>query len=418
MLDLAGDLVGLEAAQQGAKLGVVGGVEGVEDGLGALLGEVQGGEELGDAAAAGVLGDHVEAGVGPQLPEHPLIVVAQAGVVELHHDAQTVVGPAQAEQEGGLIALGLLHGEGLAGHGLAEGGVSLFHGAGAEGHVVQAVVAGPAAHFGEELQPLHQGVADLPGGGESLLAHAGGQLGHVAGEAGLLDVDGPVGAEGGADLEGDGGVVGDLLMPLQGVDGVVGGADEGHVGLADEAADGEVGVVAQLLAGHVPDLLHGLGGEVALIAEELPQLQVAPVVHGVADGHLHGLGELLQPLQAGLGAGDIVLADAVGAHEAPLVVVAEVGAVGVLAPQPHLGEVVEAPVLVDLLGGNVAVVVHQGEGLGVVMEEVLCGLGLQKEILVHKCFHGDGTAPGRRREPPFQKDRQKTARSAGEAPSV
>ena len=33
------------------------------------------------------------------------------------------------------------------------------------------------------------------------------------------------------------------LVPLEAVDGVIGGADEGHVALLDEAADGQLGDV-------------------------------------------------------------------------------------------------------------------------------------------------------------------------------
>ena len=249
------------------------------------------------------------------------------------------------------------------------------------------MVAGPAAQLFEVLQPLGQGGAHVLHAVQAGLAHAGGQLAHVLGEAGLVDVDRLVGAEGGAHLHLDGGIGGDLLVPLQGVDGIVGGADHGHVGLLDDAPDGEIGVVAQLLVAEVPALLGGLRGEGLVVAEELPQLQVAPVVHGVADGHLQRLGELHEALKGGLGTGHILLGHPVGAHDPPLVVIAEVGAVGVLAPQPQLDQIVEPAVLIDLLGGDVAVVVHQRHGLRVVVEQVLGGVGAQQEILIHKLFH-------------------------------
>ena len=284
---------------------------------------------------------------------------------------------AQVQQDGGLVALGLFYGDGLAGHGLLESGVGLGVGHRAEGDIVQAVVGGPAAQLHEELQTLCEGGLHVGDALQAVLAHALSQLADVVGEALLGDVDGLVRAEGGADLELDGGIGGDLLMPLQSVDGVVGGADEGHVGLLNEAPDGELGVVLELVLRKVPDLLHGGGVQVALIAEELPQLQITPVIHGVADGHFQGLGKLAQPLHRRGVLGDVLLADAIGAHDPPLIVVAKVGAVRLPATQPNLHDVVEAAVLVNFLGGNVAVIVHQGHGLGVVVEQMLGGLGLQ-----------------------------------------
>jgi len=60
-LDLARNLIRLEAAQQCAEQFVVDRVQGVEDCLGALIGAVEFGEQVGDAFAAVVGGDHVEA---------------------------------------------------------------------------------------------------------------------------------------------------------------------------------------------------------------------------------------------------------------------------------------------------------------------------------------------------------------------
>src|SRR5699024_11648304 len=105
--------------------------------------------------------------------------------------------------------------------------------------------------------------------------------------------------EGGSDGELDGGVVLDLLMPLQAVDGVVGGADESDVGLLDQAADGQLGVVLQLFVAEVPDLLGGVAVQDAVVAKVGVQLQVGPVVHGVANGQVQGLGKFLEALAVG-----------------------------------------------------------------------------------------------------------------------
>ena len=64
MLDLARDLAVLEAAEDGADLSIIAGVQAVDDGLGALVGVVQGAQQGCDLAAAGSGVDHVVAGVG------------------------------------------------------------------------------------------------------------------------------------------------------------------------------------------------------------------------------------------------------------------------------------------------------------------------------------------------------------------
>ena len=86
VLDLAGDGTVLEAADEGAQLGVVGRIERIQNGLGAAAGFIQIGKQLGNVAAAGVLGNGIHAGIGALGPENPLVVVAQAGVVQLHGD--------------------------------------------------------------------------------------------------------------------------------------------------------------------------------------------------------------------------------------------------------------------------------------------------------------------------------------------
>ena len=207
-------------------------------------------------------------------------------------------------------------------------------------------------------------------------------------ENGIVDVDGLIGTEGRSHGELDGGIFLDLLVPVQVIDGVIGGADKGHVALLDQAADGQLGVVLQLVVAQVPHFLSGVAVQHAVVAEENVQLQIGPVVHGVANGHGQSLGKLLEALAVGLVAGDVLLGHAVGTHHAPLIMIAEVAAVRVAAAQPHLRDVLKAAVLVDLAGRDVAVIVADGHSSCIVVIQMLCGSRLEHEVLIHKCFHG------------------------------
>ena len=213
----------------------------------------------------------------------------------------------------------------------------------------------------------------------------------VIGEALLADVQGLVGAEGRGDDDLDGRVFLDLLVPLEGVDGVVGGADHRNIALLDQAADGQLRVMLQLVVAEVPDLLGGLAVQHALIAEVLLQLEVAPSIHRVADGHFQALGKLLKALTVGLVTGDVLLGHAVGAHHAPLIMITEVvvAAIGqhLMAAQPDLRDVLKATVLVDFLRGDMAVVIHDGQLGRIVVVQMLRSGGLKQKVLVHKRFH-------------------------------
>ena len=387
VLDLAGDGFVLEAANQGAQLCIVGGIQGVQDGLGAGAFFIQSAQQRGDVAAAGVLCDGIHAGVAALCLEDAVVVVTQAGVMQLHDDAQSCIGLAQHLQDHGLEAFDFLSGELFALQALLVNSVSLLYGVVLEGNVVQTVVGSLTATGMEVLQTLNQGIQNVLHGGKALLANGSSQLSQIFLPTGLVDVHSLVGAVGGANHHFDGLVGSDLLVPLQRVDGVVSGADEGNICLADQTSCTHLGVVLKQFIALVPDALCALGGQGLINAEELLQFQMAPVIHGVADGHFQSFHELHETLEVGLGAGDVLLRRAVGAHNAPLVVVTCKGAVRLQAAQPHLCQILKTAILIYLLGIQVAVVVHQGKLFRIVVEQMLCGFSFQKEILIHKCFH-------------------------------
>ena len=250
------------------------------------------------------------------------------------------------------------------------------------------MVGSAAAHLGKELDALGQGIGHAVDAGQLFLAHNGSQLAHVLSKAGLIDVDGLIRTEGRSHGELDGGILLDLLVPVQIIDGIIGGADEGHVALLDQAADGQLGIVLQLVVAQVPHFLSGVAVQHALVAKEHMQLEVGPVVHRVADGHGQSLCKLLEALAVGLITGDVLFGHTIGTHHAPLIMIAEVAAVRVAAAQPHLSDVLEAAVLVDLAGRDVAVIVADGHSSCIVVIQMLCGSRLEHEVLIHKCFHG------------------------------
>ena len=106
---------------------------------------------------------------------------------------------------------------------------------------------------------------------------------------------------------------------------------------------------------------------------------MAPVVQRIADQLGHGLGPGLEFLPVGgVGVGDILLFHTVGADLTPLIMV---------AAQPYLGDVVKLPVLVDLLGVDMAVVIHDRHLLRIVVVQLFRHVRVQHKILVHKWLH-------------------------------
>ena len=58
-----------------------------------------------------------------------------------------------------------------------------------------------------------------------------------------------------------------------------------------------------------------------------------------------------------------------------------------VAAQPDLRDVLEALVFPNFLGADVAVVVDDGAGRGIVVVELARRLGVQQEILIHEGGH-------------------------------
>ena len=270
----------------------------------------------------------------------------------------------------------LVPGDALAGLGPGEDVVQLLLGGLHAEAVVQSVVGDPAVVVVEVADPVNEGLAHILHGVDGEANHLF-QLGNVSGEGGLVRPHGLVGPEGRQHHGGSGGVGSQLFMPAQIVHGIVGGADELDAGLADDAPDGHIRLgqdgVALLVDFHGVVTVQGLGdAEVAL------QLQVGPVVQGVANQVGHGLGPLLKFFGGGGVAGDVVLGHAAGAHGPPLVVV---------AAQPDLRNGVVALVLVDFLGVDVAVIVDDGHGLGMLMIELSGRFRFQQKVRIHKRCH-------------------------------
>ena len=259
------------------------------------------------------------------------------------------------------------------------------------------MVRGAGAHAVEELVPPVQGgrkglerIDPDPRGGRELFP-----VGAPAFR--VVEVEGLVGPEGGDHHEAvAAGAYGGVM--LQRVDGVVGGAHHADVHPADDAAGGKV-VAREELARHPPDLPGRVRAEEPVgDAEGVLQLHVGPGVHHVAHGKGHGPGPGHVLLVVRRVAGDEPLVDPEGAHEAPLVVI---------AVEPDPGEVLELPVLGDLRGHEVVVVVEDRHPLGVLVEQDPCGLVLQQVVLGQETLHRappgphyHGPAPAARRHRP------------------
>jgi len=279
VLELAPHALPLVAAHQGHKARIVAGLQGVKDGPRQFSVLVQRVQEGGQIRQAHRRSDAVISGVRSQQAVHAGIVVALGGKVHLHRPAPLGIAPAKEQEQGRFILPQFLLRHTLSRQALFQDPVQLCLPSRAEADIVQPVVGQRAAVGVKEVQPLLQGVQKaLPAA--DLHSRGGGEPLYVFGEVLLLQVHRPVRSECREDLCLQRRVVGEPLMPFQRVRRVVGGTDQGHVGLFQDVPhvhpfpDGRLTVV--------PDLFGVGSGEVPVIAEISLELQMAPVIEGIA----------------------------------------------------------------------------------------------------------------------------------------
>ena len=247
----------------------------------------------------------------------------------------------------------------------------------AGGHMTDAVVGHHAAAGHKVVQPrFHSREKAVKAVGRD--AGNGAQLFHIVRERGSVQPGIQlVGAEGGQHFGVQIRFACQLFVILQIVAGIVGGADHPHIKFFDQAARAER-AIRHDGAGFVPDGGGGVGIQRAANIKNLRQLHLRPVIQRAADH----IGQRCAPriiffTEAAV-TGDQPLVHAVLAHSAPFVVVAR---------QPHLAEVVERLVVVDLLRVQMAVVIDDGFAGRTLLIQPVGGVAVQQQPVVIKTRH-------------------------------
>ena len=162
---------------------------------------------------------------------------------------------------------------------------------------------------------------------------------------------------------------------LEAVDRIVGGARQPHVHLAHDPPAGEL-VPGQLLPGFLPDALGRLAAKQPIAdAQRSAEFHVGPVIQRVAERGGDGLGPFLELLAIRGVARAITFLHAVGAHRAPLVMV---------AVEPGLGEVLELLIFGDLLRRQVTMVVDNRHVARVLVVQRDRSIVLQQKVLCNE----------------------------------
>ena len=167
----------------------------------------------------------------------------------------------------------------------------------------------------------------------------------------------------------------DPLMVLERIDRVVGGADRLDVHLGHDPPRRALRCGEHRVA-VVPDGISRGGREESVVdPERAVQLEVGPVVERIAERIGDGFRPFVVLLPVGRVSGAEPFGHAVAAHGAPFVVV---------AVKPDLREVFVRLVLGDLLRRQVAVVIDDGQILGVLVIQHAGKLGFEEEIFVNE----------------------------------
>ena len=296
--------------------------------------------------------------------------------VQLHDVVIAVVDAGHLKQEGALVLVDLVPGQLAAAAGLGKDTLHLGRGVIGPVEVGDAVVADRGAgDLLEILQALFQRTEHVGKAADGLLGGCR-QLVQIGCEICIGAEHGLVRAER-RDHTGEHLFFVQRLVIAQIVDGVFGGGHKTHIAVLHAPAAGHV-LFGDELLGTVVDLLRISSGQWLVDVKIALQLQCAPDVDGVAHQLGQDLGEFHVLFVVAGVAGDVLFVDAEGAHAAPLVVV---------APQPHLAQILKLLVLRDLGGLQVAVIVDDGHMLCILMIEHLTRLICEEKFFAETVIH-------------------------------
>lgn len=241
VLNLGHRLLALEAAANAVDGLIVVGIEAVEHGLGQVAHSLQRAEERGGLGGGSVVVDAVKAGIRPQAIVHGAVVVPAAAVVQLHGPVALPVLMRREEHECGLEYGLLAPGHSIPREAFAEDRFYLFLGCGGVHHVIERMLAQTAAVLGKVIHPFAQRFLQAA---ETVDGYAryGGEPGQVVDIIRLLQIHGFVWPPGGQDGGVEGIIRGQLLVPFQGIDGVIRGADGFDVAHRNQAAHAVAGL--------------------------------------------------------------------------------------------------------------------------------------------------------------------------------
>jgi hypothetical protein len=153
---------------------------------------------------------------------------------------------------------------------------------------------------------------------------------------------------------------------------IVGGTQVGHMKTVQDAVRAQFRRGEQRV-GPLPNTRGSLRVKQLVDAEVALQFQVRPVIQRIAQRVRHGTGPRQELLVRSSIAGAITLADRIGPHGAPFVVI---------ALQPDFGKVVELPVSGDVLGREMAMIVENRLTFGEGAIETFGGPVVQQKIFV------------------------------------
>ena len=177
-------------------------------------------------------------------------------------------------------------------------------------------------------------------------------------------------------------LLGELIVILQIILRGIRGADDLDVHATQKCSSREVRG-GQLFIRLIKDGLGGLGGQGFADAEVPLQLHVRPQIDWATHSLFHGLGISHKFVPRVPVSGDQPFRNAIGPLQPPLIMVSII----VTIRQPSIDNIIEIGILIDFLGVQMAVIIHQRKILSYLMEQLPRQLRPEKKIIIQESHY-------------------------------